>query len=36
VPKEAKVTCLNDYHPVAWSALKGWSWLTSTASSWTP
>ena len=37
-----KLTCLNDYRPVAfmsvaiWSALKFWSWLISTASSWTP
>ena len=38
VSKEAKVTFLNDYRPlalmsVARSALKGWSWLKSTASS---
>ena len=40
VPKNAKVTCLNDYRPIAHmeplNTLKGWSWLTSTTSSQTP
>jgi hypothetical protein len=38
VPKNAKVTCLNDYGPVALTfvALKGWLWLTSTPSSQAP
>ena len=35
VPKNNKVTCLNDYRPVAITSvamkfLKGWSWLTNT------
>ena len=42
VPKKAKVTCLNDYRPVAFTSvavkcfekiLKGWSWLKLTLSS---
>jgi hypothetical protein len=41
VLKEAKVTCLNDYCPVALTSvamkcLKGWSWLISTAFSQIP
>ena len=38
VPKNTKITCLNDYQPIALTSvamkcLKGWSWLTSTPSS---
>ena len=41
VPKEVKLTCLNDYRPVAPTSVamkcfEGWSWLISTASSRTP